>query len=409
MADPQPPERDTDWRDRMPRWVPWAIALAWAGFIATLVLRWTFSRLSGFIIILVVSLFLALAIEPGVNHLAGRGWRRGVATALILLAVFVIAGVFVVAIGSLVVRQVADLLGNSEKYVNRTVTWLNDTFNTQIDPKDVNNSINDPHGFVQRFIDRQQSHALQLSVSVLGFLLQAFSVLLFTFYLVADGPRLRRAICSRLAPERQRRVLSGWELAITKTGSYLYSRALLAGLSASFHWVVFTAIGIPAPLALALWVGIISQFIPVVGTYIAGALPVLLALVDPGSTPLKALLVLIFIVIYQQIENYVFAPRITARTLDVHPAVAFGAALAGAALLGPVGAILALPGAAMFQAISSEWGVRHVVVDSPLTTVPPPKPKRRRQRDGDEMTEVEQVRHDAEQDAIAADSEGGEP
>ena len=287
---------------------------------------------------------------------------------------------FVVAIGSLVGRQIADLLGNSEKYVNRTVTWLNDNFNTTIDPKDVNKSINDPHGFVQRFIDRQQSHALQLSVSVLGFLLRAFSVLLFTFYLVADGPRLRRAICSRLAPERQRRVLSAWELAITKTGSYLYSRALLAGLSAAFHYVVFTAIGVPAPVALALWVGIISQFIPVVGTYIAGALPVVLALVDPGSTPLKALLVLAFIVIYQQIENYVFAPRITARTLDVHPAVAFGAALAGAALLGPVGAILALPGAAMLQAVSSEWGARHVVVDSPLTTVAPPKAKRRRRR-----------------------------
>jgi predicted PurR-regulated permease PerM len=335
--------------------------------------------------------------------------------------------VFVVAIGSLVVRQIADLLGNSEKYVTRTVTWINGTFNTNVDPKDVNNSINDPDGFVQRFIDRQQSHALQLSVSVLGFLLQAFSVLLFTFYLVADGPRLRRAICSRLAPERQRRVLSGWELAITKTGGYLYSRALLAGLSASFHWVVFTAIGIPAPLALALWVGIISQFIPVVGTYIAGALPVLLALVDPGSTPFKALLVLIFIVIYQQIENYVFAPRITARTLEVHPAVAFGAALAGAALLGPVGAILALPGAAMLQAVSSEWGVRHVVVDSPLTTVPEPKPKRRRRRRANGSTDVDGGDVDVgtldvgavdasavdlaapTQGATAADSEGGEP
>ena len=66
-----------DWRDRMPKWVPWAIAIAWAGFIATLVLRWTFARLSGLLIILVVSLFLALAIEPGVNHLAGSRLAQG--------------------------------------------------------------------------------------------------------------------------------------------------------------------------------------------------------------------------------------------------------------------------------------------------------------------------------------------
>ena len=70
-------------------------------------------------------------------------------------------------------------------------------------------------------------------------LLQLFSVLLFTFYLVADGPKMRRAICSRLTPARQERVLPTWELAGNKTGGYLYSRALLALLSAFFHWIVF--------------------------------------------------------------------------------------------------------------------------------------------------------------------------
>ena len=132
-------------------------------------------------------------------------------------------------------------------------------------------------------------------------LVKGLSVLLFTFYLVADGPKMRRAICSRLRPERQRRVLGAWELAIDKTGGYLYSRALLAGLSAFFHWIVFQAIGIQAPVAMALWVGLISQFLPVVGTYIAGALPVLVEFVD---SPPKALVILIFVILYQQIENY---------------------------------------------------------------------------------------------------------
>ena len=134
---------------------------------------------------------------------------------------------------------------------------------------------------------------------------------------------------------------------ITKTGGYLYSRALLALISAFFHWIAFQAIGTQAPVALAIWVGFVSQFLPVVGTYIAGVLPVLVTFLD---SPFKALLVLAFIVIYQQIENYFLAPRITARTMEMHPAIAFGAALAGAALLGVVGAILALPAAAMTQA-----------------------------------------------------------
>jgi predicted PurR-regulated permease PerM len=110
----------------------------------------------------------------------------------------------------------------------------------------------------------------------------------------------------------------------------------------------------------------------VVGTYIAGALPVLLALID---SPLKAVVVLGFVVLYQQVENYLFAPRITARTMELHPAVAFGAALAGGAVIGPVGAILALPAAAMVQALVSDWGVRHDVIDSPLTRLPEKKPR----------------------------------
>ena len=198
-------------------------------------------------------------------------------------------------------------------------------------------------------------------------MLQLFSVMLFTFYLVADGPRLRRAICSRFTPETQERVLNTWELAATKTGGFLYSRGLLALLSAIFHWIVFQSVGTAAPIALAIWVGLISQFLPVVGTYLAGILPVVITFLD---SPFKALIVLMAIVVYQQIENYVLSPRITARTMELHPALAFGSALAGAAVLGAVGAVLALPVAAMAQALLSELGSRHEVIESDLVYIP---------------------------------------
>jgi predicted PurR-regulated permease PerM len=255
-------------------------------------------------------------------------------------------------------------------YIVDTVTFLNDTFGTQIDAQAVIDEVNDPNGRVQQFIQSQGDEAVRLSLTALGVIFQGLSALLFTYYLVADGPRLRRVICSRLTPARQERVLNAWELAINKTGGYLYSRALLALLSAFFHWVVFQSIGTQAPIALALWVGLVSQFLPVVGTYLAGILPVLLTFLD---SPIKAAIVIGFIVVYQQVENYFFAPRITARTMELHPAVAFGAALAGASLLGAVGAILALPAAAMVQALASEWGQRYDVVDSHLTTIQQPR------------------------------------
>jgi predicted PurR-regulated permease PerM len=368
----QPLERRAPDR-ALPGWVLPAVVVFWIGYLLTITTRHVFHRLSALLVLLAVSLFLSLAIEPGVNRLAARGWRRGRATVLILLGVLAAFLIFVGAVGTLVGTQVADLLAESDAYITDTVNFLNDNFGTNLDPQNVIDDFNDPDGRVQQFVQSQSDEAVRLSLAVIGVVFQGLSVLLFTYYLVADGPRMRRAICSRLNPARQAQVLRAWELAITKTGGYLYSRALLALLSAFFHWIVFQSIGTPAPVALALWVGLVSQFLPVVGTYLAGILPVLLTLLD---SPLSAAIVIGFIVVYQQIENYFFAPRITARTMELHPAVAFGAALGGAALLGFVGALLALPAVAMIQALVSEWGHRYAVMDSELTAVPVPRSDR---------------------------------
>lgn len=348
---------------RMPRWVWKAVAVLWLGYLGTIAALELWNSLYSLFVLLLLAIFLALAIEPGVNRLAQRGWRRGAATGLILFSVVVVLGAFIGAVGALVGQQVADLLRDSETYVARTVNFLNDNVGTNIDAASVIAEINDPNGSVQQFIDRQQSRVFDLSVAALGYVLQALSVLLFTFYLVADGPKLRRVICSRLRPERQRAVLDAWDIAIDKTGGYLYSRALLAGFSALLHWVVFQFIGTPAPVAMAVWVGVVSQFLPVVGTYLAGALPALLTFVD---SPGRAAAVIITVVVYQQLENYLLVPRITSRTMNLHPAIAFGAAIGGGAVMGAVGAVLAIPGAAMVQALLSGMGTRHDLVDERL-------------------------------------------
>lgn len=356
-----------DQQERMPRWLWRAVVVFWLGYLVTLVVRATVLRLGELLLLLLVSLFLSLAIEPAVKSMSARGWRRGTATVVILLAVVLSFLVFVAAIGTMVASQVADLLRNSETYITRTVDFINDTFDTNIDPADVIAEIRSPEGPVQQFITNQSSRALRLSAAVMGLVFQALTVLLFTFYLVADGPRLRHTICSRMRADRQHRFLGAWELAIDKTGGYLYSRVLLAGLSSLFHWILFQSIGTQAPVALALWVGFMSQFLPVVGTYLAGVLPILLTLLD---SPIEAAIVAVGILLYQQIENYLFAPRITARTMELHPALAFGAAIAGGAVLGVVGAVLALPAAAMAQALLGHAGPRYEVVGSHLTKLP---------------------------------------
>jgi predicted PurR-regulated permease PerM len=159
-------------------------------------------------------------------------------------------------------------------------------------------------------------------------------------------------------------VLAAWEVAVDKTGGYLYSRLLLAIISATVSFIVLQLLGVPFALPLALFFGFVSQFIPVVGTYFAAAVPLLVALLED---PWSALMFLIYVVVYQQIENYLLAPRVTARTMQLHPAVAFFAALAGGAFGGLIGAFLALPAAAIIQATVSTYLTRHEVVESELT------------------------------------------
>ncbi|NEE10864.1 AI-2E family transporter, partial [Streptomyces sp. SID7499] len=80
------------------------------------------------------------------------------------------------------------------------------------------------------------------------------------------GPRLRRALCSVLPPARQTEVLRAWEIAVDKTGGYIYSRGLMALVSGAAHYVLLVILGVPYAPALAVWVGLVSQFIPTIGT-----------------------------------------------------------------------------------------------------------------------------------------------
>ncbi len=357
-----------------PRLVNRAILVFWLGFATLWVLRGVMHSLRGFFITLLVSLFLSFAIEPAVNWLASRGWRRGPATLLVFLALLLSTSVFVFAIGTVVVNEIQDFVDEASNYLDSIETWINDTFDAKVDFEDLRQQIEDSEG-TNSFLEDAAGKALAFGLTALGVLFNMLTVGLFTFYLVADGPRLRRTICSRLPPHRQAQVLRGWELAIDKTGGYLYSRFLLAIISATAHWIALTIIGVPYSLALGVWVGVMSQFVPVIGTYLAGALAVLIALLDD---PWKGALALAVVVVYQQVENYLLAPRVTAHTLSLHPAIAFAGVIIGAALIGPVGALLALPAAAVIQALIASFGDRHDVIDSDLLAEPTPRPAEHR-------------------------------
>ncbi|MFN0027912.1 MAG: AI-2E family transporter [Acidimicrobiales bacterium] len=343
--------------------MPRAIALFLGGLVLLWMMGWLFVQLRSLLIMLAVSLMISFALEPAVNRLERLGLRRGLGTLLVFAITTLAAALFGWIIGRLVTDQSAQLIESGPGYIEQAQRWINSNFNTQIDTEKLLAEFQDG-GRLSDAAATIAPNIVAVGSAVVVVLFQALTVAMFSYYLVADGPRLRRAICSLLPPARQREVLRAWEVAIDKTGGYMYSRAVLALASLIFHWIGFAAVGVPSPVALALWVAVVSQFVPVVGTYLAGTLPVLVALAED---PPSALWVLGLVLVYQQLENYLLAPRITAHTMQVHSAVAFGSVIAGAAILGPIGAVLALPVTATLTALASSYLERHEVVHDRLT------------------------------------------
>ncbi|WP_431041842.1 AI-2E family transporter [Streptomyces sp. P1-3] len=346
---------------RMPAWLPRAMVLALALVACFRLATWAFDQLTGLLLNLLIAFFLGLAVEPAVDRMAARGVRRGVATAVVFLGILVAVAGFFTLLGSMLAGQIVTMVDDFPKYLDQVIRWINATFHTELSRVEIQDSLLHSE-WLRKYVKDSADNVLDVSAAVLGGLFQALTVMLFAFYFAADGPRLRRTLCSMLPPHRQTEVLRAWEIAVAKTGGYLYSRGLMALISGVAHYVLLESLGVPYAPALAVWVGLISQFIPTIGTYMAGALPMLIAFtVDPWY----AVWVFGFVVVYQQFENYLLQPRITARTVDIHPAVAFGSVIAGTALLGAVGALIAIPATATLQAFLGAYIKRYDVTDDP--------------------------------------------
>lgn len=314
--------------------------------------------LKGLLIQILLALFLSFAMDPIVERLNKRGLKRGISTAIAMLAILGFFIIFFAAMGNLIITQLNDLVEDLPSYANSIQIWADSRFDYQFN---IDDFVEEIQSDANSYVEVVATNALGVSTFAVSFLFQVLTVSLFAFYLTADGPRLRKNICSILPPAKQHEVLRIWEVAIEKTGAYISSRIILAIGSTIFHWIVFSLLGLPSALALALWVGIISQFIPIIGTYIAGVLPVLIGL---ANNPATVIWVLAAILLYQQIENYLLQPRITAQTLNMHPAIAFGGVIAGGSLLGATGAVLALPFIATVQSFVSVYIERHNVIES---------------------------------------------
>lgn len=328
--------------------------------LAVAAVLWLALRLSTVIFMVFVSVFVTVAFEPPVHFLAKRGWKRGAATGVVFGVAFLLVVLFGWALVPLFVEQVQRLVDSIPGIVESFLLFLRDTLGFDISEIDAEEAGRNLLGSVEDFGGTVAGGVLGIASSLFSFLIFATTVALFSFYMIAELPKLQRTVLSFMPESQQRRALHIWDVAVEKMGGYIYSRLILAVVSATITYLFLTALDVPFAISLGIWVGTLSQFVPVVGTYLASILPALVALTFNSGT--TAIWVIVFFVGYQQLENYLISPRITERTMEIHPAISVAAIIIGGTLMGGIGVILALPMAGIIEAIISETRKSYDVV-----------------------------------------------
>jgi predicted PurR-regulated permease PerM len=308
-------------------------------------------QLTQVITLLVVAAFLTLTLDPLVQALGRRGMRRPPSVAIVF------AGLVVAftALGFVVVPPVAQqgglLAGHAPKYLsdllsNGVIQDLDSQYHVlgkfQAELQKLVTNGN--------FMGGVFGGVLGASKALASGFFAILTVLVLTLYFLSSLPRVKEAAYGMVPRSRRPRVMSLSEEIMRRVGSYAIGQVAVATINAILSYVMMSIVGIHYAAVLAVVVGVLG-LIPMVGASIGAALVCLVAVFDE---PQKAVIALVYYVIYQQVENYVVAPKIMQRTISVPGAVTVIAALVGATLAGVLGALLAMPVAAGLLLIYEE-------------------------------------------------------
>ena len=308
---------------------------------------------------LVLAWLFAIAMDPAIRRLTERNWSRSRATSVVMTLVLLASAAFVGLFGGVLFSQLSSLISSLPNLVTDIVDWLNNTLSLDLDPTTIIDKLNVSSSQITTLASNFAGGIVGILSGIIGGIFQILTTLLFAYYLAAEGPRVRRIIGSWMNPAAQEVFVTTWDVTVQKTGGFVVSKFMMAALSTTAHAIFFAVIGVPYWLPMAIITGITSQFIPTIGTYLGILIPMLFTLF---SEPVDALFIAVFATLYQQFENYFISPRISERTMDVHPAIAFGSVIVFANLFGAMGAVVSIPLAAALVSLIDTYGHRYELI-----------------------------------------------
>lgn len=298
------------------------------------------------LVLTLVALVIAMGLQPAIDWLRRRGLSRGWAVAAIFVLFLAVVGAFLGFMIPTLVREVGELIDKIPAYVAQLESGegflgsLNERFDLASKLEQVAGQL--PGTVVSGL--RGLASAIFVGLTLLT----------LVAYFATALPRLRRGVARLLKRERREEFQEILKRSTDRVGGYVIGILTVASIAGTVSFAFFLVIGLPFAAALAFWTAL-TDLIPTVGALFGAALA---ALVAAFVGPAEVIAVAVFFLVYQQIENYVIQPRVMGRAIDLSFGAVILSVIVGGSLAGVVGALLALPVAAVVKIMIEELYLR---------------------------------------------------
>ncbi|MDQ3067743.1 MAG: AI-2E family transporter [Actinomycetota bacterium] len=338
--------------ERLVHFRPRAVLIVLAIIVAAVVLIEVVQAARGVLIWIGVALFLALALNPAVDWLQEHGVkRRGIAVAIAFVGVILAIAAIAATLVPTLVAQVNDFVDAVPDYVENLTSgrgrlgFLEREY--QLTER-VREAVSD--GGASRVLGISGT-ALAVTKGVITAIVATVTITFLTFFMLLEGPNWIEKFYAQLPEDKESRWRNIGQKIYRTVGGYVSGNLLISLIAGVVSTTVLLVVGVPFALALGLVVAILD-LIPLAGATIAAIVVTTVAFLDSTTA---GIILLIFFVIYQQLENHVLQPVVYGRTVQLSPLVVLIAVLIGAELAGVIGALAAIPVAGTLQVILVDW------------------------------------------------------
>jgi predicted PurR-regulated permease PerM len=339
--------------ERVVRFRPRAILIVIGLILGTIVLIQLLTATRGVLIWILIALFLAMALNPPVDWLLRRGLvkRRGAAVGIVYVATLL-------AIVGLSATFIPTLVNEVNDFAEAVPDYIEDI----TEGRGRLGFLERDYQLVERIRDAIEtsgvsgvlglsSTAISVTKSVVNAIVAIVTIAFLTLFMLLEGPTWVERFYSLMPEHQQARWRRVGNDIYRTVGGYVTGNLAISLIAGVTSTVVFIALGVPYAFALGLIVALLD-LIPLAGATIAAVIVTTVAFLDSTTA---GIVVLVFMVVYQQLENHVIQPLVYGKTVQLSPLAVLIAVLIGAKLAGVIGALGAIPVAGAIQVLLVDW------------------------------------------------------